>query len=276
MDKVILVCLDNFQDYIINNIKQLTLLKYEIIVIISDNLVSYFDKIGNIKLVKTNELDDYGYDINSSLDRNFRGGFWRLASQRLFYLYSYIKKENITNCFHIENDVMIYSAIYVPDNTKIWLVMDSENRCIPSILFIPTCEILGLLISNYIYDKNDMENLAYFYKNNKNICQKFPIIDTDDNFREYNMIFDGAAIGQYLGGVDPRNTPGDTRGFVNETCIVDYSKYKFVWKFEEIYKPYIVINNNYIPIFNLHIHSKNLNRFSSINPEEAKLIIIIN
>ena len=163
MDKVILVCLDNFQDYIINNIKQLTLLKYEIIVIISDNLVSYFDKIGNIKLVKTNELDDYGYDINSSLDRNFRGGFWRLASQRLFYLYSYIKKENITNCFHIENDVMIYSAINISDKTKIWLIMDSEDRCIPSIIFIPTCEILGLLISNYIYDKKFIHNSMYGY-----------------------------------------------------------------------------------------------------------------
>ena len=51
----------------------------------------------------------------------------------------------------------------------------------------------------------------------------------NENFQEFNSIFDAAAIGQYLGGVDPRNSPGDTRGFVNETCVVNYDKYEFTW-----------------------------------------------
>jgi hypothetical protein len=274
MNSIILICLDNFQDYIVDNIKQLLLLKYNITVIISDNLASYFKDIENIKIVLTNELDDYGYNSRSHLDKNFRGGFWRLASQRLFYLYSYLKKENLTNILHIENDVMIYNNIEVPDKSKIWLVMDSENRCIPSIVFIPSFDKMTSLISNYMYDKNDMENLAHFYKHNKNICEKFPIINTDDNFSNLNNIFDGAAIGQYLGGVDARNIPGDTRGFVNETCIVDYSKYKFIWKFDGLYKPYIIINDIDIPIVNLHIHSKNLYKFNSVKPEETKFIPI--
>ena len=276
MNSIILICLDNFQSYIIDNVKQLLLLDYNITIIITDNLTNYFTDINGIKIVKTSELDDYGYNSRSNLDKNFRGGFWRLASQRLFYLYSYMKKENITNCFHIENDVMIYNNIEIPDKTKIWLVMDSENRCIPGILFIPSFDKITPLITNYIYDKNDMENLAYFYKNNKNICEKFPIINTDDNFTRLNTIFDGAAIGQYLGGVDSRNTPGDTRGFINETCIVNYSKYKFIWKFDGLYKPYIIINDRDIPVSNLHIHSKNLYRFNSVKPEETKLIPIYN
>jgi hypothetical protein len=64
-----------------------------------------------------------------------------------------------------------------------------------------------------------------------------------------------------LGGVDPRNAPGDTRGFVNETCIIKFDKYSFFWKTDGIKRPFIMIDGNEYPIFNLHIHSKNLKDF---------------
>ena len=80
-----------------------------------------------------------------------------------------------------------------------------------------------------------MENLAI--ESNENYIEQFPIfpiVDTiinkyNKNFNEFNSIFDTAAIGQYLGGVDSRNISGDTRGFVNETCVIKYDVYKFVW-----------------------------------------------
>ena len=74
------------------------------------------------------------------------------------------------------------------------------------------------------------------------------------------MIFDAAAIGQYLFGIDPKNTTQKhTEGFINETCVVKYNKYRFIWKYYQgIYRPYIIIGDQTIPIFNLHIHSKRL------------------
>jgi hypothetical protein len=75
-------------------------------------------------------------------------------------------------------------------------------------------------------------------------------------------IFDAAAIGQYVGGVDPRNCQGDTRGFVNETCVIKYADEGVViWKTEDdnVKRPFLQRNNHQvIPIFNLHIHSKAL------------------
>jgi hypothetical protein len=104
------------------------------------------------------------------------------------------------------------------------------------------------------------------------------------NFQEYilpnikNLIDNGNTdIGQYLSGVDKRNMSGDTRGFVNETCIVKYNRNKFIWVKDEItslYTPHINIDNKYIPIFNLHIHSKNLKDFMSLKPNEDKFINI--
>ena len=76
------------------------------------------------------------------------------------------------------------------------------------------------------------------------------------------MLFDAAAMGQYLGGVDPRNDQSVTVGFVNETCVVKYNNYTFYWiVINEIKKPFIQIDGNMIPIFNLHVHCKNLNKF---------------
>jgi hypothetical protein len=73
-------------------------------------------------------------------------------------------------------------------------------------------------------------------------------------------IFDAAVIGQYLFGIDSRNTTQKcTEGFINETCVVKYNKYRFVWKYyQRMYRPYIIIGDQTVPIFNLHIHSKRL------------------
>ena len=287
MTEVILVNLVNLQDYIYDNIKQLLLLNYNVTVIISDNLKDMFKNIENIKIVLTSSINDSNFNSLSKLDDSFRGGFWKLTSARLFYLYNYLKTNNIQHSIHIENDVMLYGKVNIPDLSKVWLTMDSNSRCIPGIIFIPDYISIERLIIDYIFDKNDMENLAIFFNNNRDKCMTFPLIQSNmyydkqdifsQNFDSFNCIFDGAAIGQYLGGVDPRNIAGDTRGFVNETCVVDYSRYQFIWRLDSytnLYKPNIIINEREIPIMNLHIHSKQLNRFSVRNPLEIKLIPI--
>ena len=105
------------------------------------------------------------------------------------------------------------------------------------------------------------------------LIQNFPIFPSNfantkeeiyvsENFNLFNLIFDAAAMGQFLGGVDPRNIPGDSSGFINETCVIKYDKYKFIWEYQDdVKKPFLVINDTKIPIFNLHIHSKQLKRF---------------
>ena len=104
--------------------------------------------------------------------------------------------------------------------------------------------------------------------------ETFPIAPLDCNdseeqqvvskkFNNFNMIFDAAAIGQFLGGVDPRNIPGDTTGFINETCVIKYDRYGFDWNIDNgIRKPFLIdYNGDKIPIFNLHIHCKCLEKF---------------
>ena len=79
-------------------------------------------------------------------------------------------------------------------------------------------------------------------------------------------MFDGAAMGQYLGGVDPRNIGGDSRGFVNETCVIKYNQYTFHWMgVDGLMKPFLQVGCDLVPIFNLHIHSKRVKDFIGVS-----------
>jgi len=90
--------------------------------------------------------------------------------------------------------------------------------------------------------------------------------DYFNHFDKFKSIFDGASFGQYLGGIDPRNTSNiNTKGFINESTLFDVSK--FIIQFEIDGKkrkiPYIIYKNKKIKINNLHIHCKNLKQFMS-------------
>lgn len=277
----VLVMLNNFNDYILDNLKHL--LKtvkgtiylitnrefFKLITITSDRLI----------LVCSEELESdklvHNYIQNSKLDPSFRNGFWVLTSLRFFYINAFMKKYNITNVVHIENDVVIYYDFNFKQlDNYIWIPFDTFDRNIASIVYIPSCTILTNFLQNYDTTKTDMDNfkreLGYTVKN-------FPIIHQQsipflsNNFETFNCIFDAAAIGQYLGGIDPKNLPINQpsinqqptyQPFINETCLIKYDKYN-IQMIDN--KPFIVEGDQTIPIFNLHIHSKNVKSFTNPN-----------
>ena len=278
---IILTCIQNFQDYIFINIRQLIHLGHKSIFIVTDQ--EFFERFAEFQdkiiLVAAENLNCSNYIDNSGLDRNFRNGFWTLTSARLFYVYECMKKYEITDVIHLENDVMIYYNCdeffnNKVDNTKIYIPFDSFERNIASIMYIPNHDVFQTALQHYNFNKNDMYNFSEI-KKKTNIIENFPIFITDvsqneeyqfvtQNFDSFHMIFDAAAIGQYLGGIDPRNQDGDTCGFVNETCIIKYNNHSFHYRIiNEIARPFIMVQDVLYPIFNLHIHSKNLHTFAS-------------
>ena len=118
-----------------------------------------------------------------------------------------------------------------------------------------------------------MAILHYIEKKiNNSLC--LPIGD-DDNYRnDFRYIFDGACIGQFLGGIDPRNKARGIMSFVNRVKKIfkkeveinftnkdsnlNISEWEIKWVNN---RPYKKTNNCLIPIINLHIHSKNLKKF---------------
>ena len=282
---IIFTCVGNFQEYLLVNIQQLILLGHSpetIHVITNRRFFEHFTtRFPAVRLFDVDELPNtYRYNERTALDHSFRNSFWVFTSARFFYIYECMRKYNIENVIHLENDVVIYYNIstllpYLKPS-RIYMPLDTYTRNIASIVFIPNHRVLESVLNEFDLHKNDMENFAKHVP--KGNVDNLPIFCEPEssmnetafvsrNYRPIPFLFDAAAMGQYLGGVDPLNIHGDTKGFVNETCVVKYDQYKFVWSNHitqsEIYQPFLLVNESLHPIFNLHIHSKTLNRFTS-------------
>jgi hypothetical protein len=283
---IVLVSIGNFQEYILTNIKQLIRLNHKKIYVITN--LKFFDNFSeynsNIHLIDASTLEDkFQYTQKTHMNINFRNAFWVFTSSRFFYIYAFMKKYEIQDVVHLENDVPIYYNCdklipFLKSSTqqKLFIPMDSYNRAIASIVYIPNAEILEKILELYEYNKNDMENFSIISYKIPDFFDKFPICISDHsqtdeeyyvtkNFEKFGFIFDAAAIGQYLGGVDPQNISGDTTGFINETCVIKYDRYNFQWEIDEIdniRRPFLITEDlEKIQIFNLHIHCKNLEKF---------------
>lgn len=236
------------------------------------------------------------FNQKSTLDSTARDGLWRKATERFFYIHELMALYDLQSVVHIESDNMLYVDIAEFKDTftqypGIGIVLDNDTRCIPSVVYIAHQKAMAHLVQ-YIAEQapkgyNDMQILAA-YRNTYSqeyvdtlplimpeYIAQYPLISTRNQKAAHNdaytnnidlfaSIFDGAAIGQYLGGIDPRN--GVSRpGFINETCIFNPSLLAFEWHHDIHGRnvPFAVCNGKSYRINNLHIHSKFLEQFHS-------------
>tara|TARA_B110000305_G_C19394146_1_gene616498 strand:- start:394 stop:1257 length:864 start_codon:yes stop_codon:yes gene_type:complete len=217
---------------------------------------------------------------NSKLiKKKFRNYFWRFSTERLYVIDDYLQMQNLKDIIHIETDVLLYQDLElvmpVLRNYNFACVRDSNIRVIGSIIFIKNKEISKKIssIANDYIDENDMVILHHIEKKlNNTLC--LPVGIQDIYIKNLRYIFDGASIGQFVGGIDSRNKTRKIMSlinrikkkfmedaevsFVNKNSNVNISEWEIKWINN---KPYKKINDHLIPIINLHIHSKNLKRF---------------
>lgn len=233
---VVLVHLgDFFIEYLNDSIEQI--LKFNDIQIYVVTSRIHFEKItSNVHLLCIDDIkksDNHIEFIQSSKrNRDFRGGFWNSVVERFYVIEDVIIEHGLRDVFHFENDVMIYCDLSIMNrimndsNIKMAAPFDNDLRCIPSFLYFRDDEVLSLFnkyalqFENY----NEMLLIAMFNKQYE-LIHHLPVIPPDfrgelksktglttedgsvyyKNFEKFNSIFDAAAVGQYLGGIDRRN-----------------------------------------------------------------------
>lgn len=253
------------------------------------------------------------------MKKNTRTGFWITTSERFFVLYDWMKKYNKKHVIHLENDTLLYADVdeFMPIFKKHYpglaAVRDDDERCVPCFMYISNVDALKVLVDFFIkelktkpvteiWHVNDMLVIGSFLKtHNTNEIDNLPIIMPSyvkayglrnelgripknprlyyKNLHLFKSIFDGAALGQYLGGT----IHGDLPGFISETNVFNPSKLDFIWWVDCQGRriPYVRCEGSYFRINNLHIHSKHMARFLSssidaytattiVNPECAK------
>lgn len=231
-----------------------------------------------------------------SHDREFRNNFWFTSVARFLALAEFSQTHN-REMLHIESDVIISHDFPFSDFSKISALFSfpvvNNFMGIASCLFIKNSEaadyLSKLTISMAKKDSHvtDMHVLGEITKKDSYYFQLLPTSPPlkkalssaskshlDRVYKSsllFKGFFDGRDLGMYLFGDDPRNKRGfsfvrkfDTRFYL------DASELSFILNNDRDF-PYMFdpFKNTYIPIFTLHIHSKNLKLFNLASSQKV-------
>ena len=172
------------------------------------------------------------------------------------------------------------------------VTFDTEDRVVPGFIFINSVQSLSVF-TKFVVNlgpksrASDMTLIARFKKTREGgglvehlpvmpcstnesdarhtlsvsvTTSKIPMSQYCNNWKEFGYsLFDAAAMGQYLGGVNPQNPGGSNSiGFINEMAIYNCSRYEFQLRRDHLgrFVPFATFKGQDMRLINLHIHSK--------------------
>jgi hypothetical protein len=246
-------------------------------------------------------IDIFEFTPDSSADyvasklshpREFRNDFWFKTILRFFALRTLQDFEE-EETLHIESDVILAQDFPISQFTQFGKLLSyplvSHERGIGSIVYVKNLEIMqryidcvlklvernsnttDMLILREFYDLNlkDIQILPTAPTNQTSFQQSIekPILEQMENGqRIFRGVFDGSDLGIFLGGIDPRNNKG--RRILGHEIQENYVVVKNLKLEYSSSRNFVSIldvkNNTHVPLYNLHIHSKDL-RFFDIN-----------
>lgn len=241
------------------------------------------------------------FEAKSQIDSKFRNGFWRFAIERFFVIHDFMIYRDLGEIVHLESDNLIYFKVdeFAPLVRSLGqglsVVKDNDRRCIPSVVWVVGhAELRGFLED---YNKrfaskgtNDMDSLGTYIDTKwlllpvvhpKYLVKSGYLLRSQSggvakNPLAYGLlapffggVFDGAAIGQLLGGTDRRNSSEPIVSYTNESAVYQYVVSDIEWGHEDRvgWVPYLRVGGELTRVLNLHIHSKELWRFVSTRNE---------
>lgn len=247
-----------------------------------------------IKLEIFNKNDEW-YEVEERLKhpKNFRNNFWMTSLGRFIALAEF---QNITDdsILHIESDVIISKDfpldIFKHSVSQISYPVLSNDRGIASILYLPdkasSSRLLNQLHASSRIDPytSDMLILGKLFKESSDVLP-LPIGPNGaENYRDFlphrllqnwenyiekfGGIFDGWDIGGFFFGTDPRNARG--RSYLQRDVPSEFSEIR-AWKIKySKSRNFIEVehNNISIPIYCLHLTSKQLSLFKVYLPRK--------
>lgn len=303
----VLVYLGTLRDYIYECVKQLRLWnpKSTVYLCVNNNEENkrYLELIKefNVTVVYIENLErtEHHKEFDRAYTNTSMNGFWKYTMERFFVVEECMRKYNLENIFHLEIDNLIYFRVEeILENckniNKILIPSDSERRYIAGTCFInnySTLSVLNKFFKDHGINKDEMHTLFAFTKCHDEV-DTWPVLPPGDNMRliyedrkhlvddinriskrGFSGVFDAAAVGQTFFGIDKYvHNPNNTDGFVNKDSIFDVSRLWFKWQKEEgLQRLYMSVNKEeWYPVFNLHVHNKDLTRGLSDIPEMTK------
>lgn len=230
----------------------------------------------------------------TKLDRGSLNGFWFYTSERFYYLHELINTYQLTDVFHLENDVMLYADLsellhvfQLRYKGMIGATYEGVERCVPGFLYIsdekPIHALIQFISGRSKLNETDMDSVGRFINYQHKVyidtlpvifpnysllySFRFPVPDNrfSNHFEAFDSLFDAAAFGQYLGGDSPVHSV-PVPGFVNLLSVYDSSHFSVDWELDSKGRkiPFLNLGGQRKRLNNLHIHSKTLQMFDSM------------
>lgn len=234
------------------------------------------------KTVERISIQSLNQDRISQFDKTFmaeEGPFWSYTFKRLFVLEEIMRTCNLTDVWHIENDVLIYfdPATYRNLNETEGVYINPVGPKYATYACMHVCGLDGIdgmvQLNNWNlkilnegkkvlaerYDEGGSVNEMLVAKElyDMGIARGLPTLPDADT----TVVFDGSAYGQYVGGTPFKPEPGwaEKERYVGEYFLD--SRGKIIWIDGE---PYVKDRDLFhiVKIMNLHIHSKQLEKYA--------------
>ena len=235
-------------------------------------ILIYSDLVHNRKIRNLN-IDSFLYETSradelvlskQSLNHNFRSGFWRYSLERLIALEAWHRVTDPESPFiHIESDILLFKNFPLADFNelkKLTWIKFNDTHDVSAVLSSPNYEfttwLAGEIRKELSIDSHltDMTVLSRIQKSSPYMVEYLPTI-SDPKSIYFKGIFDGASIGMWLNGRDPRNSYGVIKRHLTMNESEDKAE-KLQFKYVDDCLCVTRDHEDFL-LFNLHIHSKN-------------------
>ena len=237
------------------------------------------------------EQDFSDFRDRSKLPGDFRDGFWLKTAERFFVLRDYLRYSGNTELFHAELDVLVYSlgkleqAVRETMQHGIFVPREAEDRVVASLVYINSLDaleelciqltdradrgnemdILGSLTALSSPWMHNLPTAEYLYRplTSSRNTDPWPVVGGGQEF-----VADGAVLGRWLFGVDPRNTDfAGTQNLIQEqknTVPFDFPLDELRFKFDKSQRELMVqrLGGSWNEVTAIHVHSKIHNKLS--------------
>jgi hypothetical protein len=260
-----------------------------------------------IEFTSTKEFyDSKKFDVakaNISSDASFRDGLWIKSMERLFVLEQFMIHKGLTSIFHAELDQLLFgthnliTTLNSISQTGLFVPFHDKDSVVASVLYVNDLSALQSVTTLACGEEtfnNEMMLLAKWALLNPERTFALPTLATELKGSSGVLpggvellsssllggVVDAAQVGQWVGGIDPRNIPIRERPrtkFVDEPSKGLLSRKdldSLTLQLGDDCRALIATQHeNSLPLYNLHLHSKSHRTILRGNPSLEMLFL---
>ena len=218
--------------------------------------------------------------VVEEIEAQLPAGLFTYSVARFYALHAAMQALHMTECIHLELDNLVYApGAWLTKHARqmcgstLGITRDSKRRCIGGWMWIGSVPALSAFLrfmEQEHFAQFEMFLLCDFLVQHPEHATALPVTPASYPFPFPQTpcsvgVFDAAALGQWVGGIDALHSHKDTRGFVNETAAYSPDLLNLAWCFDAQRRrvPVLRYKRQVYRVFNLHMHCKRLWPFMS-------------